>query len=223
MKAKEDELIVKSNNLIEAFVNMTKNEYKLTLYLISKINKNDANFRKQTITVREFCTLLNISENGRSSYIKAFEESLLNNKIKILYENGDRLRINWYSYVKYIAGEGILEIMFNKEIEPCLLNIKNNFTKNKLKILLQFKSGYSMRIYELLKQYQHLKTKTIELKEFRLILGLETNMYPSYANFKQRILAPSQKEINAISDIYFDFEEIKKSRRVNAIKFHMRE
>lgn len=222
MEHKEEGLVVKSNNLIEAFVNMTKNEYKLTLYLISKINKNDTNFRKQTITVREFCKLLNISENGRSAYIKAFENSLLNNKIKILYENSDRLTINWYSYIKYISGSGVLEIMFNKELEECLLNIKSNFTKYKLKTILKFKSIYSMRLYELLKQYEFLKQRTIELKELRLKLGLENKIYPYYANFKKRIIITAQEEINSKSDITFEFEENKRNKKVNSITFYIK-
>lgn len=36
-----NDLVIKANNLIEGFMGMTQNEYKFTLYLISKINKGD--------------------------------------------------------------------------------------------------------------------------------------------------------------------------------------
>ena len=58
-------LIVKQNNLIEGFMDMTRNEYKLTLYLISKINKNDKDFRKQKISVNEYANLLGIGKDKK--------------------------------------------------------------------------------------------------------------------------------------------------------------
>ncbi|PGU35086.1 initiator RepB protein, partial [Bacillus cereus] len=48
------------------------------------------------------------------------------------------------------------------------------------------------------------------------------DVYPNYANFKQRVLKPSQKELNQKTDISFEFEEIKLGRKVQKIRFIIR-
>ncbi|MCM3034320.1 replication initiation protein, partial [Niallia sp. MER 6] len=59
---------------------------------------------------------------------------------------------------------------------------------------------------------------TFTMEDLRHKLGA-TNIYPAYGNFKQRILLPSQKQINKKSDITFEFQEIKQGRAVKEIKF----
>ncbi|MDO9139189.1 MAG: replication initiation protein [Methylobacter sp.] len=45
--------------------------------------------------------------------------------------------------------------------------------------------------------------------------------YKFYNNFKERVLEPVQKELKAKSDLYFEFDEIKYGRKVDAIRFHI--
>lgn len=90
-----------------------------------------------------------------------------------------------------------------------------------MKNVTNLKSSYSIRIYELLKQFERLKVRTFTLEDLRLKLGA-TDVYPQYGNFKQRILNPSKKEINKKSDIQIDFEEIKQGRSVHQIKFFIK-
>lgn len=216
---KNNELIVKANSLIEGFIEMSQNEYKLTLYLMSKINKEDNEFRKQRISVKEFSELLEVKQEWLYTYLKSFEDTLASRKIRIFSPNGDRLYIPWFGYVKYEEGEGIIEVAFNHDLSPFLLNIDIPYTKYFLENTKSLNSIYSMRIYELLKQYQALKSRKIEISELKLMLGILAEEYKNYADFKRRVILQAQKEINTKTDIYFEFEEIKESRRVVAIKF----
>ncbi len=86
--------------------------------------------------------------------------------------------------------------------------------------MIKLKSTYSIRIYELLKQYEHIRERTISLESLRYYLDA-IDVYPNYANFKQRVLKHSQKELNQKTDISFEFEEIKSGRKVQRIKFIM--
>jgi plasmid replication initiation protein len=215
-------LIVKQNNLIEGFMDMTRNEYKLTLYLISKINKNDKDFRKQKISVNEFANLLGIGKDKLYFYLEQMQDSLLEKKIvveSIDEKEKKRLAINWFSYVKYSEGE--LEIAFNYDLAPYLLQIDTNFTKYFLDNVKDLNSVYATRIYELLKQYEPIGKRTIDIDDLKCMLGIKPNQYEKYGMFKKRVILKSQEELreNEETDIYFDFEEIKKGRKVTAIKF----
>jgi len=73
----------------------------------------------------------------------------------------------------------------------------------------------------LLKQYERLKEREIELGELRQMLGLRNTQYEYYNDFKRTILEPSRKELKAKTDLYFEFDEIKHGRRVGAIRFRI--
>jgi len=59
------------------------------------------------------------------------------------------------------------------------------------------------------------------LELLRDMLGLRKDQHVEYSDFKRNILNPVQKELKAKSDLYFEFDEIKSSRRVVAIRFHI--
>jgi len=211
-------MVIKSNSLIEGIMDMSHNEHRLTLYLISKINKSDQEFRKQKITVKEFAELIGC-EHDIYTYMKNIAESIVSRKIKILNADGNMLNINWFSYTNYMPKLGSLEIAFNNDLVPFLLNIDVAYTKYFLSNVRYMKSKYSIRIYELLKQYEKIGNRIIRLDDLRLYLGINVNEYKLYSNFKPKTILIAQRELKKYSDICFDFEEIKESRKIVAIKF----
>ena len=88
-------------------------------------------------------------------------------------------------------------------------------------MLLSFKSQYSIRIYNILKQYERLKEREIELEQLKEMLGISKNQHVEYSNFKNNILRTTQQELKAKADLYFEFQEIKHGRRVGAIRFRI--
>lgn len=110
---------------------------------------------------------------------------------------------------------------FDPLLKPFLLELSSKFTSYRLANIVKLKSTYAIRIYELLKQYENLKERTISLENLRYYLDA-MDIYPNYANFKQRVLKPTQKELNQKTDISFDFEEIKSGRKVQKIRFIIR-
>jgi plasmid replication initiation protein len=84
------------------------------------------------------------------------------------------------------------------------------------------KSKYSPRIYEILKCNEFKKQGyiEIEIEELKKLLRTE-DMYPRYNDFKRKIIEQTQKELKKLTDISFEFEEIKTGRKVTSLKFHI--
>ncbi len=213
-----NDLIVKSNNLIEGFMSMTANEYKLTLLLISRIKKDDVNFRKQSVKISEIADLLgqDISKGNVYRIAEKLSSSLLNRKIVVVNDLGDNMEINWFSYCKRLKTKGLLEIAFNSDLESFLLQIKTSYTKYYLKNIKNMKHMCSLRLYEILKQYEKISTRIINYNELSSMLGVS---YKLYGDFKRNVLIKAKKDLNTFSDLSFEFEEIKEGRRVSEIKF----
>ena len=117
----------------------------------------------------------------------------------------------------------MVELEFSPKLKPYMLQLKEKFTQYQLANILSMKSKYSPRIYEILKCNEFKKQKYLEIQisELRKLLKAE-DIYPKYNDFKRYILERTQKELNKISDITYNFEEIKTGRKVTKIKFHIK-
>jgi plasmid replication initiation protein len=217
----KDILVVKSNYLIEAFTEMTQNECKILAYLISKIKPSDTEFLIQHISFSELNEVLNIKGTQTYTYMKKYSDELLKKKISVRYPNRDRLDVNWFSYSHYRDNEGMLELGFNQKLENELLYLRGNYTMYRLKNICNLNSPNSIRIYELLKQYEKIGYRIIELVELKALLGIN-DKHRLYADFKRYVLISSQKALKENTDLCFEFKEIKRGRRVDAIEFKIK-
>jgi hypothetical protein len=129
------------------------------------------------------------------------------------------LRISWLSSVEYFKGTGIIELCFDPKLKPYLLQLKKRFTTYRLKEVIQLKSSFSIRIYELLKQYVKIGERIFLLETLKASLGIGPTKYSLYGDFKKRVLLVAQSEVAEKTDISFEFKEIKEGRKVVKIKF----
>jgi plasmid replication initiation protein len=197
---------------------MTQNECKVVSFLISKIRKDDNTFNIQTITVKDFNELLDIKGSKSYTYMKNFEEELLKRKVRVIFNNGDRLNVNWFQYSKYINENATLELCFNSYLKEHLLELNKNYTKYVLQNICKLNSVHAIKLYELLKQYYKIGSRIIDINDLKYMLGIAKG-YSQYCDFKKRVLLVSVSEINKNTDLEIEFKEMKIGRKVSEIKF----
>jgi len=217
----DNDLIVKSNYLIQAKYKLTLMEQRIMYLVLSKIQKDDDELKIYDFTVKEFMEKTEVINKKIYADIATAAE-LLRNRDLTFIKDGIIERFKWVSYVKYFNDHGHIELGFDPRLKPYLLQLKEEFTKLSLNRMLSFNSIHSGRIYELLKQYEKIGSRKITVAEVKEFLGLEPLQYNTYAEFKRRILNKTKKEISETSDISFDFEEIKDHKRIVALKFIIR-
>ncbi|MDO9139139.1 MAG: replication initiation protein [Methylobacter sp.] len=213
-------IVTQSNKLVEARYNLSLGEQRLIIAMIAQIQPDDEDFKPYRISIGDLADFLGVSKGSAYHECKKITKSLLGRVLEV-QENGRLLQIGWVSSADYIDGTGIVSLSFDPLLKPYLLQLKGNFTSCKFEMLLGFKSQYTMRMYSLLKQYEQLKKREIELDLLRVMLGLRVDQYKLYANFKTDLLKPAQVELKEKSDLYFEFDEIKYGRKVGAIRFHI--
>ena len=209
-------LIVKSNKLIESRYSLNLNEQKVILYAVSKIDKTKSKFNILEIESREFMQLLNTSV-FRYTEIKELVTGLMSKQVRIETEERD-LVANWVSSIDYIKNTGIIEIEFSEKLIPYLLQLQERFTRYELKNILYLKNKHSIRIYELLKQYQTIGERTFTLEELKEILMLDEK-YTEFKNFNRFILKQTTDEINEHTDLNVTYKKLTRGRKVTGIKF----
>jgi len=214
-------VIRKSNSLIEASYKLSVNEQRLILMLASSVKSEDKDFCPYRIAIKDFASLLDLKNKNVYQDVEELVLGLREKTVTIFLKDSV-LHTGWLSSIEYFTGEGIIELSFDPKMKPFLLELKERFTSYKLKQVIQLRSSFSIRIYELLKQYERMKERTLELSRLRELLGIEKNQYELYGHFKSRVLLWAQAELAAKTDIAFDFEEIKVGRSVKKIRFIIR-
>ena len=214
----ETRVVVKSNYLIEASYRLSLQEQRLILLMVSQIKPEDKGFHIYRIAVKDFNRIVGIKGEGSYQRTKELTKKLLERSMQITKDNSI-LQITWLSSAEYFEGKGYVELSFDPKLKPYLLQLKEFFTRYRLQHVIRLKSSYSIKLYELLKQYENIGKRSFSLDELRKKLGLKENEYPLYANFKQKILSHVQTELSNNTDLSITLWERKAGRKVIGIVF----
>ena len=102
---------------------------------------------------------------------------------------------------------------------PYLLQLSDDFIKYKLKNVLTLRSTYSIRIYELLKQYENIGKRFFTLKDLRKILDIPSDKLTRFYDFKRLVLLKAQGDLKYNTDLSFEFNLVKTGREVTGLEF----
>lgn len=217
---KKNVMVVQSNDLIEAYYSsdLTATEHKIIRYAASKIKQNPKQFPRVEFTVTEFLDAAGIKGNAYHSKIKQVTKQLASKTIDISPNDESGAYFPWFSGIVYM--NGMVYIEFNEKIKPLLLHLEGEYTKYSYRYIGDMKSGYSIRLFELLKQYAPIGRRRIKVDTLKKMLGI-ADKYEKYAQFKLRVLNQAKKELDKKEGLTFEFEEIKQGRKVTELIFHI--
>ncbi len=114
-----------------------------------------------------------------------------------------------------------IEVFIDNELKPHLIQLKRFTLLNKTRyayICGQLHHPLVIRIYDLLKQYENIGKRKLEVLRLKELLDV-SDKYALYGSFKQKIILEAQKRLAESADIRFDFEEIKKGKAVHELQF----
>ena len=225
---KSKQLIVKSNQLIEARYEFSIWETRVFAKMVTMIKKEDKNFKNYRIEIKELMKFFDSKSHNDYNRIREVPESLMKKIIRIPYvsKTGEKRLFLTPLITNATTPDSeeiqdrnsYVELTFHPDLKPYLLELKGRFLKYDISNVLRISSPYSVRIYELLKQYEPIGHRTILLEELKEILGLQ-NKYQRYTHFKSGILLKAQKNLKKHTDICFNFKEIKEGKSVKTLKF----
>ncbi len=223
-------LIKKSNQLIEARYKFDVWETRFFLSLLSYIRRDDQAFKPYRIWYKEVIKTFGLKSNQSYDLLREAGRSLMRKTFKVSnVENGFKRETEYHIIrtVNYLAegqqqkgaeAQEYIDVTFEPEMKPLLLQLQKNFTAYDLRNVVKL-GTYPVRVYELLKQYESIGERKLRIDELKRMFEL-TDEYPLFANFFQRVIKPSVRDINAHTDITItDLGKIKEGRRVVALRF----
>ena len=116
-----------------------------------------------------------------------------------------------------------IEVFIDEELKPHLIQLKRFTLLNKTRyayICGQLHHAMVIRIYDLLKQYEGIGKRKMEVQKLKELLDV-ADKYALYGSFKQKIILEAQKRLAESADIRFEFEEIKQGKAVTELLFRV--
>lgn len=220
----DNKIVRKSNNFVEAQYHLSLWEMRVLLRMLSFIEKEDTDFEEYDIEVQDFKRYFDI-ENDGSVYTRLRDavRSLMK-KIIIVRKVLSDGRVEEtempmvISLSKIVDDKNKMRIAFHPKMKPYLLDLKDKYLMYKIENVLRLPTSYSIRLYELTKQYARIGKRTLAIDELKKILGLEQK-YKQYTHLKKRIIEPSVAHVNQFTDINLSYREIKQGKRVVKLLF----
>jgi hypothetical protein len=115
-----------------------------------------------------------------------------------------------------------LQVTIHPKLRPYLLELRQKYLVYDIRNVLRLTSVYSVRIYELLKQYEKIGRRSFDIENLKQILGILPEEYKLYGHFKDKVILKAQADLLAETDILFDYEEKKEGKKVVSITFFIR-
>jgi len=219
-----DLVVTKANKLVEASYRLNVSEQRMMALLVTQIHPDDEELKPYRFTVGDLGELISDGDNSERkqqslySRVKALTRGLLEKVVQIQEPDG-LLQIHWLSSAKYYDGTGAVELKFAAEMKPYLLQLQERFTSYKLGNVVKLRSRYSVRLYELLKQYEQLGKRSFELPELRRVLGLADGELALWADFRRKVLEVAQRELPKKTDLGFSYTVRKRGRAIAFVDF----
>lgn len=215
-------VVTQSNDLIEANYppELTAQSHKIARLILSQISPDDADMRIYKISMSTLKGYLGMSPQIKwGSFKKRFDESCSRLRDEVIeIEDGEL----GYFKAFFLSGWGVskdgqfVEFEISSKLKPYLLELKKNYTSYLLAHIPKLRSGYSIRLYELLHQYRRIGKRKFELDDLQKKVG---SRYKLYGDFKRKVILQAQKDLKKNTDLAFTFNPIKTGKKVTALEF----
>jgi plasmid replication initiation protein len=222
------EMVVKSNALIQASYTLGLVEQRLILMAIVGARETGEGVTAEsllTVRAQDYAELFGVAKHTAYEALAGAVDTLFNRRatVAVYDKKRDRTRpmaVRWVTAMAYEEGEGAITLRFGHEVVPEITRLEANFTSYELEQVIDLRSAYAVRLYELLIQWRNAgKTPIFELMQFRKRLGILDHEYQRMDAFKRSVLELAIKQINQYTDINVSYEQHKNGRNITGFYF----
>ena len=224
-KSLENNVITKSNTLVEALYRMSIKEIKIFEACLSMVDSRDVLDKEDAfvLTVEQALNLFYTESNRQNIYrdLKQACTSLFRREVTIKINDDETLLTRFVSDIKFNHKVGKVELHFAPGIIPFISQLVGNFTMRRLEHTKMLTSSYAYRLHEILTMWisHGLEFKELEIEEVKKLLSIEDRYY-RFSQFKQKVIDNSIEQINKYTDINVEVSFLKNGRSYNWIQFH---
>ena len=229
---KKNELVVKSNRLVEASYRLGLNEQRIILYAICRCREEQKGLFPDlpvTITADSFAKQFpsidktNVYRQLKEAMDALYERSVTIHDTDPASGHARVRKTRWVSEVAYVDGAGNVQVIFTPEVIKYVTRLEAEFTSYQLEKVGHMTSAHAIRIYELLAQHREIGSRTLNLAWLRDTLQMQPDEYKLTADFIKRVIEPAVEQIKKHSDLTVGCTPIKTGRAITDFVFKIKD
>jgi plasmid replication initiation protein len=217
-------LIRKSNDLVEGRYRFDVWEMRVFTKMLTMIHRDDEDFKEYRVFLKDVVKDFQLDNKNSYKLLKDGAIGLTKKEIRVVRntpEGEKEFTTNIAVGVdSFLRNGNYIDISFHPKMKPFLLQLQSQFLMYDIRNVLSIQSSFSVRIYELLKQYETIGKRQFSIQELKETLDV-ADKYKLYGHFKERVILKAQEDLEKFTDIRFSFEEIKEGRSVTKIIFYI--
>lgn len=245
-----NDLIVKSNTLINASHYLTLAEQRLIGLAIMKVREVKISFSTDTmleVRASDYMEMFDVDKTTAYQALKDAADKLFNRELEyeIFFIKGQenempyftnippktmgledwsqKLKMRWVSKSLYEPNRGLVFITFTPEVLQYLTDLRAYFTQYYLSQTVELSSGYAFRLFEIVMQWKSVgKTPIISIDELRGRLGVEVGQYSAMSDFKKRVLDVAVEQVSR-GEFTVTYKQHKSGRTITGFEFFFTE
>jgi len=219
-------LVKKRNVLNEIRSNsMTLQELRFFSIYLSKINPKDTSTRLVRFSISDFKSIMDLGRIN-NDYLQKVTNSLLCKVVNVPDEiTGGYTGFQLFKECtvnRNEKGEWYVEVDAHDKALPLMFEYQSRYFSYQLWNALRLKSSNQLRMYEILKQYENIGSRVLEIKKLKEMLGISESEYTRFDNFKKWVLDACQSALEKYTDIKYTYAphgKRGKGGKVMAVKF----
>ena len=223
LKSPNTDLATQSNDLIEASYRMSVPAKRVMLMLLSQIHPYQQDISgKIRIEASDYAKKTGIS--FKQSYkdiqdgCKELMGTIITTKDPKKKTTEACVVVHW---MKYHENEGWLEATCTPWIAPFIHKLRGiGYKTIEINEALTFKRFYTIRLYELIMQWDSSGVRLISLEDLRRSFSIDKKSYPAFKDFRVKVLDPSIKEIRQKTKWGIKYETKKTRNKVTGFSFY---
>ena len=231
-------VVCKSNSLIlNSRYQYSIAQQKMIAYICARIRpmEEQGYQLEYDFNIADYLRLMGVESTGDAYHdIKMTLKSLRDKSYWLTLPDGSETTVSWVDKVTTNRRSGLAKYKIDADLAPYLFALQTHYLSYGLINILNFKSKYGIRLYEILKaQYDMLRSQQGKKRyetpvlEWVISLGelkhrLMAEDYKRYPDFRIKVLETAQRDINVLSDMQFEFEPICKGRKTVQVRFLIR-
>lgn len=228
-RAKYLKVIREHNDLVRARYSLTLTQQRILIALYSMVEIGDGT-REYRMSVNSLAELVGTSNRNYYGEIREALTELKKHVLRIKHDHGE-LIAGWFDTADYIEDKGIVIFEISEKLKPYLVHLQprdGHYTSYLLSDVLQLRSVYSIRLYQILRSYKSKGEWSVSLDDFTEQVGIRERdqkgnilreKLKTFGNINLRAIQPALREINEKSNLKVSCAFNKEGRQVVGLNF----
>ena len=214
----EDSQIMKHNNIIRAGYSLSLAELRLVSLVVLYLEPSRLDY---DIRAEDYSERFGLHKSNAYRDLQQAADHLFERRFMDYTTDNKPRKMRWVQTIIYNENQGSVSLKIAEDFMQYLVQLRANFTILDFEEMKSLSSIYSLRMYEILRSYEFLKTFTLTVEDIRKMFELS----PEYSqnNIQEKILKPATRKIFHTTGLQAIYSVVKEGRKVTGYRFEVQQ